>query len=454
VLSAVLGGVLLGLGGPIPTPIGAGPRYHPPAAPARVLRGETVAGLRCRADGPRFGVHLELFAHGRVVVVPAGIGVAAPRRRVGAFVRPRGCSYPLRTLTPTGIVEVRPGARLTLGRLFAVWGQPLSPTSLAGFSTRRSAPVRAYVAGRRWRGRLGAIPLRRHAQIVLELGRFVPPHRSFRFPAAAHRPIVPRGTTLAADTRGRLRVLDRRGNLVRRLLGALPSAVQALELGPDRRHAFVSILGRERPARLYELDLASGAKRLVGRGVSPSLSPDRTRLAFITTAVEADVVEEVALVVRDLRSGRSRLMPFGTRLGLGTPPDIVLNWSPDGQRIAVFDGETIRLVDAAHATRIDTEPAIGVPLSAGREPSLAPVFLDGQTLVVLENCCIGRQRLVTIDVGSGAQALFATLAAPPETIRRVRPGLLMTVTALGQLAFVSRNHVRVVATHVAAAALS
>jgi hypothetical protein len=314
--------------------------------------------------------------------------------------------------------------------------------------------VRAYVAGRRWRGPLGAIPLRRHAQIVLELGRFVPPHGFFRFPAAAHRPIVPRGTTLVADTRGRLRVLDRRGSLVRRLPGALPSALQALELAPDRRHAFVSIVGGERPARLYELDLASGGKRLVGRGVSPSLSPDRTRLAFIATAVEADVVEEVALVVRDLPSGRSRSIPFGARLGLGTPPDIVVNWSPDGQRIAVFDGGTIRLVDAAHATRIDTEPAVGVPLAAGREPSLAPVFLNGHALVVLENCCIGRQRLVTIDVDSGTQAPFATLAAPPETIRRVRPGLLMTVTALDQLAFVSRNHVRVVATRVAAAAVS
>lgn len=182
VLTAILGVALAGLGGPIPTPIGAGTRHHPPAAPARVLRGEPVGGLRCGTDGPRFGVHVELFAHGRVVIVPAGIGVAAPRRPVGAFVRPRGCSYAVRTLAPTGVVGVRRGAPLTLGRLFAVWGQPLSPTRLTGFSTRRGAPVRAYVAGRRWRGPLRAIPLRRHAQIVLELGRFVPPHRSFRFP--------------------------------------------------------------------------------------------------------------------------------------------------------------------------------------------------------------------------------------------------------------------------------
>ena len=171
----------LAVAAPSPTPIGAGPRYHPPAAPKRVLAGDPVGPLRCGAGGRRFGVHLELFARGRVVIVPAGIGVAAPRTRIGAFVRPRGCSYAARTLEPTGVVEVRRVARLTLADLFAVWGQPFSPTRLVGFSTRRGAPVRAYVAGRRWRGRLGAVPLRRHAQIVLELGRFVAPHRSFVF---------------------------------------------------------------------------------------------------------------------------------------------------------------------------------------------------------------------------------------------------------------------------------
>jgi hypothetical protein len=155
---------------------------------------------------------------------------------------------------------------------------------------------------------------------------------------------------------------------------------------------------------------------------------------------------EAGLVVRDLRSGSDRLIPFGTPVPGGTPPELVVNWSPDGRRIAVFDRETIRPVDAAHATRIDMEPAAGV--------ALAPVFLDGQTLVVLANCCIGKQRLVTVDLGSGARAPFAQLAAPPETIRRVRPGPLMAVTALGQLAYISRNHVRVVATHVAAAAVS
>ena len=126
-------------------------------------------------------MHMELFARGRVVILPAGIGVARPRARSGAYVVPRGCSYATRTLEPTGVIEVRRGSQVTLGDFFRIWGQPLSVTRLAGFRTTGSAPVRAYVAGQRWRGSLLSIPLRRHVQIVLELGPFIPPHRAFLF---------------------------------------------------------------------------------------------------------------------------------------------------------------------------------------------------------------------------------------------------------------------------------
>jgi hypothetical protein len=136
----------------VPTPIGVGPRFHPP--PAR--------HAPCVRGAARYGVHLELFARGRVVMVPAGI-----------------CSSALRTRYPTGVIEVTRPA--TLGGFFRVWRQPLSRTRLVGFRTTTRNPVRAYVGGRRWRGGLGAIPLRRHAQIVLELGAYIPPHPTFLF---------------------------------------------------------------------------------------------------------------------------------------------------------------------------------------------------------------------------------------------------------------------------------
>jgi hypothetical protein len=43
-------------------------------------------------------------------------------------------------------------------------------------------PVTAFVAGERVAGDPAAIPLRDGAQIVLQVGGFVPPHRTFLFP--------------------------------------------------------------------------------------------------------------------------------------------------------------------------------------------------------------------------------------------------------------------------------
>jgi hypothetical protein len=83
----------------------------------------------------------------------------------------------VRTLTPTGlIVADHPG--LTLGELFAVWGQPLTARRLAGFS----GPVVAFVGGRRVRGDVARIPIRHHAQIVVEVSGYVPPHADYVFP--------------------------------------------------------------------------------------------------------------------------------------------------------------------------------------------------------------------------------------------------------------------------------
>jgi hypothetical protein len=160
-----------------PWPIGVGPGFRIPAAPAAVQTGRPVGRFRCTADrSRRFGVHLELFAQRRVVIIPAAIGVARPSRTSFGRVSPGGCTYPLRTLDPTGVIEV--GTRATLADFFAVWGQPLGPRRIAGFRGR----VLAFVGGKRWRGDPRAIPLTRHAQIVLELGGHVPPHPRYLFP--------------------------------------------------------------------------------------------------------------------------------------------------------------------------------------------------------------------------------------------------------------------------------
>jgi hypothetical protein len=168
-------------GRPVPTPIGVSPEYRLPASNAAVRAARPIGGLDCsRTSTLRFRVHLELFARQLVLLVPAGIGISPPLRRDGAYVLGGRCSYPLRTREPTGVIEIVSARPLRLVDVFRVWGQPLSPRRLAGFrSTRR---VLAFVNGRRFTGDPRAIPLRQHAEIVLEIDGYVPPHRSYLFP--------------------------------------------------------------------------------------------------------------------------------------------------------------------------------------------------------------------------------------------------------------------------------
>jgi len=156
-------------------PIGAGPDFQPPATGA-------VTGACLPALGPRDGVHVEVFAANRVLLLPAGIGVRSPRTSVTGRITHASCYGALVTLDPTGLVLVRPGAGLTLAALFRSWGQPLSATRLASFRAAAGTRVAVFVDGRPWPGTPGAVPLTRHAEIVLEVGPHVPPHSSYAFP--------------------------------------------------------------------------------------------------------------------------------------------------------------------------------------------------------------------------------------------------------------------------------
>jgi hypothetical protein len=120
-------------------------------------------------------VHVELFARRRVVIIPAAIGLEGARRRLGRVLH-AGCRGRVWTLDPSGIVGYQ--GRMTLGRLFSVWGQPLGPRRLLSFPGH----VSVYVDGVRRRGDPRTLRFVPGAEIVLEVGGYVPPHRSFLFP--------------------------------------------------------------------------------------------------------------------------------------------------------------------------------------------------------------------------------------------------------------------------------
>ncbi len=151
----------------VPTPIGAGPRFHPaPAARGACAPAPLGGGGR---------VHVELFAAGRVVIVPAGIGVRGGRDRFGRITAAR-CRGALWTTDPTGVVHFE-GAR-TLGGLFAAWDRRLRPGRLLSFR----GPVRLYRNGVPVAGDPRLQRLRDRDQLVLQVGPYIPPHRSYRFP--------------------------------------------------------------------------------------------------------------------------------------------------------------------------------------------------------------------------------------------------------------------------------
>jgi hypothetical protein len=157
------------VGALVPTPIGAGQRYRPPA--------HSGANFACAQAPLRAGarVHLELFANRRVVIVPAGIGLRRAHSDLGRVVA-AACRARAWTLDPSGVVRYAQPA--TLGAVFAVWGQPLGPNRLASFR----GPVSTWVNGIRRRSDPRALPLRDGDEIVLEIRGHVPPHASFRFP--------------------------------------------------------------------------------------------------------------------------------------------------------------------------------------------------------------------------------------------------------------------------------
>jgi hypothetical protein len=110
-------------------------------------------------------MHLELFANGFAIVIPARVGVRTAHCRAREW-----------TDTPTGVVHFDGAA--TLGDLFRVWGMPLGPRRLLSFH----GAVSLFRNGLRVRGDPAMLPLRDGDELVLETGPFVQPHRSFLFP--------------------------------------------------------------------------------------------------------------------------------------------------------------------------------------------------------------------------------------------------------------------------------
>lgn len=105
--------------------------------------------------------HLDVFVHGKRVVVPAGIGIDPYLRFIS----------PLHTHDTSGVIHVEsPTVRtFTLGEFLGVWGVRLSGSCLGGYCAGHGSSLRVYADGRPVSDP-ARLPLAAHEEIVVAFG--------------------------------------------------------------------------------------------------------------------------------------------------------------------------------------------------------------------------------------------------------------------------------------------
>jgi hypothetical protein len=137
--------------------------------------GSPISGVNCMVQPVASHEHalVSIYRDGVRLAVPHSIGIVP------------GCTYELHTHQRSGVVHIEPNNErpLTLGQFFAVWGQPLSRTSVAGLA----GPVRYYMIENetlsRFDGNPAAIVLKSAQEIVIVTGTAPIVLPRYRWPA-------------------------------------------------------------------------------------------------------------------------------------------------------------------------------------------------------------------------------------------------------------------------------
>ena len=108
-----------------------GTEYWPEGPTAGGGHGQTLNTLKCAAPGNSYTyTHLSVFLNGQQLAIPANIGIVQP-----TLAAPTGCVYPLNTVDETGKIRMdQANTTYTLGQFFAIWGEPLNTTNVAGIT--------------------------------------------------------------------------------------------------------------------------------------------------------------------------------------------------------------------------------------------------------------------------------------------------------------------------------
>jgi hypothetical protein len=151
----------------------------PLAGLSKEATGQTIDGVQCGAEEQvayHIHSHLAVYVDGVLRPIPLGIGIVGlqvQQTNGSSFASATKCYYWLHTHADDGIIHVEsPTTKLyPLSDVFAIWGQPLSPTQV-GPATGK---VTAYVNGKPFNGDPATIPLQSREDIQLDVGKVVAP---------------------------------------------------------------------------------------------------------------------------------------------------------------------------------------------------------------------------------------------------------------------------------------
>lgn len=164
-------------------------------------RGQVVQGLSCvkppKPSAAYTYAHLNLVVDGQLIAIPDNIGLGSEGNSEIAdpAVRQIGCYYPMMTNDTSGKIRTQPGNSYTLGQFFALWGQPLGASNVAGYAGK---PVKVFIREgatlTQYTGALDALPLTPNREITIQVGaeqRQIPAFDWINPPAPAATPLVP-----------------------------------------------------------------------------------------------------------------------------------------------------------------------------------------------------------------------------------------------------------------------
>ncbi|WP_186310787.1 hypothetical protein [Paraburkholderia sp. BCC1886] len=131
--------------------------------------GQAIGGLSCAVRGNTYTyTHLSIYQDGRLLALPADIGTVEP-----TMAAQTGCAYPLHTVDSSGKIrmDATTGTSYTLGQFFAIWGETLGATSVAGIS---GSPVTIEVNDggtlTTYTGDPASLVLPVHGEVTIEIG--------------------------------------------------------------------------------------------------------------------------------------------------------------------------------------------------------------------------------------------------------------------------------------------